>query len=60
MAIVMSGPHKGDIHAFLATPVEEKVGRSVADAMPIHPKSDLSEDVNKQLLQRLGVGRFQP
>jgi hypothetical protein len=60
MAIVMSGPHKGDIHAFLATPVDERVGTSVADVMPTHPKSNLPANVNKQLLQRLGVGRFQP
>ena len=60
MAIVMSGPHKGDIHAFLATPVDERVGTSVADVMPTHPKSNLPANFNKQLLQRLGVGRFQP
>jgi probable HAF family extracellular repeat protein len=59
MAIVMSGPHKGDIHAFLATPVNEKVGTSVADVALTHPKSNLSANVNKQLLQKFGLGRIQ-
>jgi probable HAF family extracellular repeat protein len=59
MAIVMSGPHKGDIHAFLATPVNERVGTSVADVAPTHPKANLPANVNKQLLQRFGLGRFQ-
>jgi probable HAF family extracellular repeat protein len=58
MAIVMSGPHKGDIHAFLATPVNEKIEQSVADVMPSHPQANLSANVNKQLLQRAGVKRF--
>jgi probable HAF family extracellular repeat protein len=59
MAIVMSGPHKGDIHAFLATPVNERLerGASVAEAAPAHPKANLSEDVNKQLLRKFGLDR---
>src|SRR5580704_1479263 len=57
MAIVMSGPHKGDVHAFLATPVNERVGTSVADVAPTHPESNLSADVNKQLLRKFGLGR---
>ena len=59
MAIVMSGPHKNEIHAFLATPVDERVGRSVADVMPTHPQSNSPANANKQLLQKLGLGRFQ-
>jgi probable HAF family extracellular repeat protein len=59
MAIVMSGPHKGDIHAFLATPVNERVGTSVADVAPTHPKANLSANANKQLLQRFGIARLQ-
>jgi hypothetical protein len=58
MAIVLSGPHAGDIHAFLATPVNERIDRSVADVVPTHPKSNLPANVNKQLLQRLVLGRF--
>jgi probable HAF family extracellular repeat protein len=59
MATVLSGPHAGDIHAFLATPVKERVGTSVADVAPTHPQSNLPANVNKQLLQRFGLGRFQ-
>ncbi len=31
MAMVLAGPHAGNIHAFLATPVNESMGKSVAD-----------------------------
>ena len=58
MATVLSGPHEGETHAFLATPVEEREGRSVADVAPEHPKSNSSTIVGKQLLQKLGRGRF--
>lgn len=40
MGIVRSGPDKGQIHAFVATPVNESVGRSVADAEPTRPQSN--------------------
>jgi probable HAF family extracellular repeat protein len=56
MGTVLSGPHVGEIHAFLATPVEEREDRSVADVATTHPK--LSANVGKQLLQRLGRSRF--
>jgi len=59
MAIVLSGPHAGDIHAFLATPVNASIGRSVADVAPTHPKSNLPANVGKQFLQRFGLGRFE-
>ena len=58
MAIVISGPHKGEIHAFLATPVNERIEKSVADAAPAHQKANLPANVNKQLLQRLVFGRL--
>jgi probable HAF family extracellular repeat protein len=58
MATVISGPHKGDIHAFLATPVNETIDRSIADVAPTHPKSNLPDNVNKQLLHRFGLDRF--
>jgi probable HAF family extracellular repeat protein len=58
MAIVRSGPHEGEIHAFLATPVNERVGTSVADVAPTHPKSNLPANVNTQLLRRFVLGRF--
>jgi probable HAF family extracellular repeat protein len=60
MAIVMSGPHKNEIHAFLATPSNEKIEKSVADVAPAHQTANLPANINKQLLQKLGVGRFQP
>jgi len=52
MATVLSGPHAGDIHAFLATPVYERVGTSVADVAPTRPKSNLPTNLDKQLLKR--------
>jgi probable HAF family extracellular repeat protein len=58
MATVLSGPHAGDIHTFLATPVNERIDRSVADVAPTHPKSNLPTNVNKQLLQRFRLGRI--
>src|SRR5260370_3925860 len=58
MATVLSGPHAGDIHAFLATPVNASVGRSVADVARAQPKITLPANVGKQLLQRFGLGRF--
>lgn len=58
MATVLSGPHEGETHAFLATPVEEREGRTVADAAPAHPHSNLPANAGKKLLQKLGRGRF--
>jgi probable HAF family extracellular repeat protein len=59
MATVLSGPHAGDIHAFLATPVNASIGKSIAEVAPTHPKSNLPANVRKQLLQRFGLGRFE-
>lgn len=59
MATVLTGPHAGDIHAFLATPVNASVGTSVADVAPTHPHSSLPANVGKQILQRFGPGRFE-
>ena len=56
MAIVRSGPDEGNIHAFIATPVNESIGESVADVTPARPGSI---HVDKQLLQRFGLGRFE-
>ena len=57
MAIVRSGPDKGHIHAFLATPVEERAGKSVSDVAPTRPKSNLPANAGKQVLHRLKLGR---
>ncbi len=59
MATVLSGPHEGETHAFLATPVDERIDKSIADVAPTHPKSDLPANAGKQLLQKLGRGRFE-
>jgi len=58
MATVLSGPHTGETHAFLATPVDERIDKSIADIAPTHPKSNLPANVNKQLLRRFGLRRF--
>jgi probable HAF family extracellular repeat protein len=59
MATVLSGPHTGETHAFLATPVDERIAKSIADVAPTHPKSNLPANVGKQLLQKFGRGRFE-
>ena len=39
MAVEMAGPNAGTIvHAFLATPVDEDMGKTVADVVGTHPK----------------------
>ena len=57
VAIVCSGPHKGDNHAFLAIPVKQRVGESVADVVPGCPKSSSPASVGKGLLHRFKLGR---
>ncbi len=57
MAIVLSGPHTGDIHAILLTPVNASIGTSVADVAPLRPKSNSPANVGKQLLPRFRLGR---
>jgi hypothetical protein len=59
MATVLRGPHTGETHAFLATPVYESIGTSVADVARTHPKITLPANVGNQILHRLGVGRFE-
>jgi probable HAF family extracellular repeat protein len=54
MAVDMAGPHAGNIvHAFLATPVDENLGKSVADVVRTHPEINLpAANVGKQLSPR--------
>ena len=54
MAIVLSGPAKNNIHAFIATPVDESIGRSVADVARSRPKINVPAHVSKELLQKFG------
>jgi probable HAF family extracellular repeat protein len=58
MAIVISGPDAGNIHAFLATPAKQSMGLSVADVAPTRPQSNLPANVGEQHLQRFGLVHF--
>ena len=58
MATVLSGPHKGETHAFLATPVDQSIGLSIADVAPTRPKSNLPANVGEQHFQRFGLLHF--
>ena len=57
MAQVLTGPDMGKIHAILLTPVDERIGRSVADVVPTRPESNVPANAN-QLLPKLRLGRF--
>jgi len=54
MAIETAGPHANNIvHAFLATPADEDLGKSVADVVLTHPEINLpAANVGKQLSPR--------
>src|SRR5580700_8710716 len=54
MATVLTGPHAGNIHAYLATPVDEDLGTTVADVVPTHPKITLPANVDKHMLHGSG------
>jgi probable HAF family extracellular repeat protein len=56
MAIVRSGPDKNNVHAILLTPIDEIVGRSVADDVPVPPKSNVPANAS-QFLQKFRLGR---
>jgi probable HAF family extracellular repeat protein len=58
MATVLSGPDAGNIHAFLATPVNASVGASAAEFAATHGKPAVPANVQKELLRRFGLGRF--
>jgi probable HAF family extracellular repeat protein len=58
MATVLTGPDAGNIHAFLATPVNQSIGRSIADVARTHPKSNLPANVGDRFLHRFGPGQF--
>jgi probable HAF family extracellular repeat protein len=58
MAVVLSGPDEGNIHAFLATPVNQSPGRSVADVVRTLPKSNLPANAGNQVSPRFGLGRI--
>jgi probable HAF family extracellular repeat protein len=58
MATVMSGPEMGNIHAFLATPVHQSVGKSVANVAPTRPQSNVHSSGGNQRLPRFVLGQF--
>jgi probable HAF family extracellular repeat protein len=58
MAVVRSGPHEGEVHAFLATPTNERIDKSIADVAPARPKSNLPANVGNQLLPRFRPGQL--
>ena len=58
MAIVYSGPDAGNIHAFVATPVHESMGKSIADVLHTRPRSSSPGNITNQFLQRFGPGQF--
>jgi probable HAF family extracellular repeat protein len=59
MAVVLSGPDTGKVHAFLATPVNASIGRSMADVARTHPRTTLPANIGNQLLrQRFRLGPF--
>ena len=59
MAKVMNGPDKDKVHAILLTPVNERIGRSMADFARTHPKSNLPANVCSHHLPSFGPGRFE-
>jgi probable HAF family extracellular repeat protein len=59
MATVQTGPHAGEIHAYLLTPIGGPIGESMADFARTHPQSLLPANACNHSLQRLGPGRFQ-
>ena len=59
MAFVHTGPHAGDIHSYLATPVDASIGTSMADFARTHPHANLPANVCNHFLQRFGPGRFE-
>ena len=48
MAVVQSGPHKGDVHGFLLTPVEARIGESMADVANAQGKPNLPANTQRK------------
>ena len=55
MAFVLTGPHAGDIHSILLTPVDASIGTSMADFARTHPHSNLPANHHSH---GFGPGRF--
>ena len=59
MATVVTGPDAGNIHAILLTPVDRRIGESMADFARTHPDSILHANVCGHHLQRFGLGQIE-
>jgi probable HAF family extracellular repeat protein len=59
MATVQTGPHTGEIHSYLLTPTEGRIGASMADYGRTHPHANLPSNACNHTLQRFGPSRFQ-
>ena len=57
MAFVHAGPHAGEIHSVLLTPVDGSIGTSMADFARTHPHSNLHANACNHFLQRFGPDR---
>jgi probable HAF family extracellular repeat protein len=57
MATVQTGPHAGEIHAYLLNPADGPIGLSMADFARTHPHSALSAH-GCHSSQRIGPGRL--
>jgi probable HAF family extracellular repeat protein len=58
-AVVISGPEAGNIHSFLATPINKPIRKSMADVVGSHPLSHPTVHVDTERLQRLGARHFE-
>jgi probable HAF family extracellular repeat protein len=56
MATVQTGPHAGEIHSYLLTPIDGRIDASMADFARTHPI--LRGNACTHFLQRFGPGRF--
>jgi probable HAF family extracellular repeat protein len=59
MATVVTGPDTGNIHAILLTPIDGRIGESMADFARTHPDSILAANARNHSSQRFGPGRLQ-
>ncbi len=59
MATIQTGLHEGEIHAYLLTPADGRIGFSMADFARTHPQSILPANACNHSSQRFGPGRFQ-
>jgi len=59
MAKVVTGPHAGEIHSYLATPVDASVATSMADFARTHPESNLPTHAHHHVSRTFGLGGFE-